>query len=127
MRVSIAVETLEEWYAVVNVAVLKRLAGIALLLISALSYSPATAPLIGVSQSLINALLIPAIAAAGVWLVFPNPVLLGFSVFMLAIAHSRPGSEDPIEGYLYPALAAGAALWCLWALRMRSVNSAKNS
>ncbi len=110
-----------------NVALLRRLAGITLLLVSALSYSPTTAPDISISQPLINALLIPALAAAGVWLVLPNPVLLGFCVFMLAVAHSRPGHGDPIEGYLYPALAAGAAVWSLWALRRRSVNDTKNT
>jgi hypothetical protein len=106
---------------------LRRLAGISLLLVSALSYSPAVPPDISISQPLIDALLIPAFAAAGVWLVLPNPVLLGFCIFMLAVAHSRPGSGEAIEGYLYPTLAAVAALWSLWALRSRSVNDKKNT
>ena len=57
----------------------------------------------------LHALILPALAAVGLWLVLPNVMVLAICVLMLAVAHSQPGAADLFAGYLYPALAVGAA------------------
>ncbi|MEM7220449.1 MAG: hypothetical protein AAF515_18965 [Pseudomonadota bacterium] len=59
------------------------------------------------------------VAALGVWLVLPNPVLLAFAVTMLAAAHSRPGTAELMSGYVYPAITVLAALTLVVAWRRR--------
>ena len=92
----------------------RRIAGIALLLGCALYYAPESG-----GPRLVGALVVPAVAAAGVWLVLPNPIVLALAVLALALAHARPGSPDPISAWVYPAVALGAAVWLVVAWRRR--------
>ena len=63
-------------------------------------------------QLALHALFVPLLAAAGLWLVLPKPLVLAICALMLSIAHARPGSEDLFSGYLYPGIAlfAGAVV-----------------
>ena len=90
----------------------RRLAGIAVLLLAALAYSP-------YAQGLQQTLVLPVAAALGVWLIFPNPVLLSFTVTMLAAAHSQPGASELLSGYVYPALTVTGAISLVVAWRRR--------
>lgn len=93
----------------------RRITGIAALFGCALVVDPArvvdqTTSLAALSSDVVlHALIIPALAAVGLWLVLPNLTVLAICVFMLSIAHSQPGSSDLFAGYLYPALALAAA------------------
>ena len=93
-------------------ALYRRLAGIALLLVCALRFTPGAT-----DAGLLDSVLLPAAATLGVWLVFANPVVTAICVLALAIAHSQLGSPDLLRGYLYPALAVAAAIALLFALR----------
>lgn len=93
----------------------RRLAGIAALLTCALVFDPTGVLPDVYSISELNlqivwrAVVIPILAAIGLWLVLPNPLVLAICTAMLSIAHTSIGSDDLFSGYLYPliALAAG--------------------
>ena len=59
----------------------------------------------------LHTMVIPALAAFGLWLVLPKPTVLAICVLMLAGAHSEPGQRDLFVGYLYPTLALVAGLY----------------
>ena len=84
-----------------------RFIGLMLLLSCALLYAPE-----GTNPRLLGALVLPATAVIGLWLILPNPVLLAGCTFALAAAHSRIGAADPFAGIVYPctALVAGVVL-----------------
>ena len=96
----------------------RRIAGIAALFACALAVDPARIVPEVTALSQINtgialhALIIPALAAIGLWLVIPSKTILAICVLMLAAAHTELGQSDLFTGYLYPALAtvAGAYL-----------------
>ena len=94
----------------------RRITGIAALFACALVVDPARIVPMATSLNQIDAsialhaLVIPALAAIGLWLVLPSTMVLAICVLMLSAAHAQPGAEDLFSGYLYPLLAATAAL-----------------
>ena len=94
---------------------ISRALGLLVLLSCALLYTPeATNPRV------LGALVVPSLAAIGLWLVLPNPVLLSGSVCAIAITQTSIGSPDFYSGTLYPlvVLVAGASLiQLLWRRR----------
>lgn len=103
----------------------RRLAGIAALLTCALVFDPTRVlPEVYVLQDInqtiaLHALFVPLLAAAGLWLVLPKPVVLALCTLMLSIAHSRLGSADLFAGYIYPAVAVAAGLFLVYPLLFR--------
>ena len=101
----------------------RRLAGIGALFACALVVDPARVVPDATSLSQIDtaialqALVIPALAALGLWLVLPKLNVLAICVLALAGAHSELGSSDLFSGYLYPALTAGAAVFLVQSFR----------
>ena len=91
-----------------------RSAGLALLLCCALLYSPD-----GTNPAILGAIVLPIIAAIGLWLVLPNPVLLAGCVFALALAHSISGAQDLFSSRVYPAVALIAGIVLLRLLLLR--------
>ena len=75
----------------------------------------------------LHSLIIPALAALGLWLVLPSPVVLAICVLTLAGAHAEPGQPDLFIGYLYPALAAGALVYLIKTLLPSSGKSSGES
>ena len=96
----------------------RRIAGIGALLTCALVFDPTRVlpDVYGLSQIdlqiALHAIVIPALAAVGLWLVLPNVLVLALCTLMLSIAHANIGSDDLFGGYLYPiiALVAGAVV-----------------
>ncbi len=108
----------------------RRLAGIAALFACALMVDPArivpeitALPQID-SGIAMHALVIPALAMLGLWLVIPNAVVLAMCVLMLAGAHTELGHSDLFAGYLYPVLAACAGAYLIKSLLF--ANAANN-
>ena len=95
----------------------RRITGIGALFACALLVDPAQSvadvtSLADINQAVVlHALVIPALAALGLWLVLPKPTVLAICVLMLAGAHSEPGQGDLFASYLYPALALMAGLY----------------
>ena len=95
---------------------LRRLAGIAALLICALVFDPTRVlpdiySLAEIDlQVMLHAVIVPTLAAVGLWLVLPNVLVLAICTMMLSIAHTRTDSSDLFAGYLYPIVALVAGL-----------------
>ena len=96
----------------------RRIAGIGALFACALVVDPGRVVPTATSLAEIDirialhALVIPALATLGLWLVIPSTTVISICVLLLAAAHADPGASDLFSGYLYPALAliAGAYL-----------------
>ncbi len=73
-------------------------------------------------SSLWHQLLLPMLLALGAWLLVQNLAAVAFGTTVLAIIHSSPGSQDPIVGLAYPALAGVGlvTLACILGQRFRA-------
>ena len=102
-----------------NNSIGRRVAGITALFACALAVDPArTLPEVTALNQIdtgiaLHALIIPALASLGLWLVLPNAIVLAICVLMLAGAHTTLGQSDLFAGYLYPAIAAGAGVYLI--------------
>jgi len=100
----------------------KRIAGIGALFACALAVDPARiVPEVTALGQIdtgiaLHALIIPALAALGLWLVIPRATVLAICVLMLAGAHTELGGRDLFASYLYPALAAIAGAYLVKSL-----------
>ena len=99
-----------------------RFIGLMLLLGCALSYAPE-----GTNPRILGALVLPATAAIGLWLILPNPVLLAGCIFALAAAHSQIGVADLFDGTLYPGIALISGALLVRLLMQRQNNWQKNA
>jgi|GEM_PF-2858583 len=104
----------------------RRIAGIAALFACALAVDPARVlPEVTTLSQIdtgiaLHALIIPALAATGLWLVLPSKTILAFCVLMLSAAHTELGQSDLFTGYLYPALALIAGVYLIKTLLLGS-------
>ena len=89
-----------------------RIAGVVLLALCVVVYEPD-------AGSALHRLLLPLTMAAAAGLMVQNLAAVAFGTFLLAAIHSHPGSPDPIEGIVYPVVAAAAGLLLLWILLQR--------
>jgi hypothetical protein len=64
--------------------------------------------------SLWHRLLVPLLLALGAWLLVQNLAAVAFGTTVLAVIHSSPGAQDPIEGLAYPAIAALGCAVLAW-------------
>ena len=103
-------------------ALLRRLAGIGVLLACALWYTP-----LGTRWPAVDAL-VPLAAAGGVWLLYRSTIVLAICVLALSLARARPGADDLMIGVLYPLLAllAGVLLVRAWRARERAEAAARD-
>lgn len=89
----------------------RRIMGIAALLTCALVFDPtrvlpdATSLSAITQQIALHAVVVPLLAAFGLWLVLPKTLVLAICTLMLSMAHTELGSTDLFAGYLYPLVA----------------------
>ena len=79
------------------------------------------------SRTALHALVIPALAALGLWLVTQSAAVTAICVVMLAGAHAAPGTSDLFTGYLYPAITVIAALYLAKAMLFTRAPDTKQS
>ena len=79
------------------------------------------------SRTALHALVIPALAALGLWLVTQSATVTAICVVMLAGAHAAPGTSDLFTGYLYPAITVIAALYLAKAMLFTRAPDTKQS
>ena len=82
---------------------LRRLAGLAALLLAALFFRPDAPP------GFVQDGLLPALAVLGAWLVLRSPLAVAATVLLLAGAHADLGAEALLASRIHPLLAVLAA------------------
>jgi hypothetical protein len=80
----------------------RRLAGLALILVFLLTFH--------LEHLLVVHLALLVLGVAGLWLALANAAAVALTVGLLAATNSRLGSNDPIESWVYPALAVAGLL-----------------
>jgi hypothetical protein len=106
--------------------ILQRIAGMLLVMVFLFGYAPD-------STTLSQRLWLPLLGGIGAYLVVQNLLAVALGVALLAGIGSAPGSSDPLNGIVFPLLAAAAAsvacaiLWRRFAAAMRDTRAARQA
>lgn len=86
---------------------IKRVIGLALVVVFLLTWEPNT-------SNFVQRLALPALFAAGAYLVLAHLGAVVIAIALLAGIHSAPGADDWIAGWAYPSIAFTATLVAIW-------------
>ena len=64
----------------------------------------------GADPSLLNTLVLPLIGLLATWYLTHSVAVIAFGGLLLAGAHSRPGADELLQGWVYPVIALGAGM-----------------